>query len=91
MNWENTVIKSEDIKWKRPPIKNIKDGKLDIIITIPLTDLIRSQAKHSFMQGMSVVIDFFVKHQKENKPIEHDELVTLFKECNLPELVERIT
>ena len=58
MHWKDTVIKSEQILWKRPKIKTIKDNKLDFILTLPFTNLFEQQAKHSFFEGVRVTMEF---------------------------------
>ncbi len=50
MNWKETILKREEIGefhngWT-------EDGKLDIDIHIPLTEILRCQARNSFMLGI---------------------------------------
>jgi len=82
-HWKETLLKSENIKWTRPRIKNIKDGKLDFNLTIPFTGLFESQARQSFAEGMIEMLKFHIHHDN-NKPIEFDEIVQLFEDCGLP-------
>jgi len=88
-HWKETVIKSEQMKWKRPPIKNIDDGKLDVIITIPLTELFEAQAKGSFAEGMLSMMQFHMKSQTDEKYIGMTDIVKLFKDAGLPEIAAK--
>jgi hypothetical protein len=90
-HWKETVIKQEQIKWKRPPIKNIKDGKLDIILTIPLTGLFEAQAKHSYLEGMQSVMELLIQSQKEKTSIEQADIIKMLNTCGFPELVNIVT
>jgi len=92
MNWEDTLIKSTNIKWNRPRIKSTNDGKLDFDLHIPLTELFRGQAKTSFAHGMMTMMQFHVSHQEDNKEkIELKDVVDLFNECGLPEIAKKLT
>ncbi len=90
MNWEDTVIKSKDIKLTRPRIKSVNDGSLDFNLRLPLTGLLRGQAKMAFSQGMLIMLLFHVKHQVEERAIETDDLVGLFNGCGLPEIAKQL-
>lgn len=85
-HWKDTVLKSNQIKWKRPPIKNIEDGKLDILITIPLTSLFEIQAKTAFADGMLAMLKFHI----ENETIKAEDLIKFFTDCGLSEIGERL-
>lgn len=89
-HWKNTILKSNQIKWKRPPIKNIEDGKLDMLIKISLTSLFEIQAKTAFADGMLAMLEFHVKKQGENETIEIEDLIKFFTDCGLPEIGERL-
>ena len=89
MNWEETLIKSKNIKWKHL-IKNTGDGKLDFVLHLPLTELFRAQAKYSFGCGMWTMMQFEIKHQEDKKSIEVSDVVALFNECGLPEIADKI-
>lgn len=90
MNWEETLIKSKDIKWKQH-VKNTSDGKMDFDLHLPLTELFRAQARESFAKGMFTVLQFHAKHQKDKKIIGVEDLVALFNECGLPEIAKKIS
>ena len=85
MHWRETLIKSSDIAWKKLKPITTDDGKLDIILSLPLTTLFEQQAKRSFALGMNVVLQFLTQHHKENKPIEPEDIVKLLYDCGLPE------
>lgn len=89
-HWRDALAESKEIKWKRPPIKNIEDGKLDIIITVPLTELFEAQAKRAFGYGMLAMLDFHVRRSNDEKPIEVEELVKVFTDFGLPELATKL-
>jgi len=85
MHWKETLIRSEQIKWKRLPVKHIADGKMDIQVNIPLTDLCEAQAKEAFTGGMLTMLQFHVQRQVEERAIEIADLIKLFNDCGLPE------
>lgn len=87
-HWKETLIKSENIKWTRPRVKTIKDGKLDFILTVPVTSLFESQARQSFAEGMIEMLKFHIYH--DAKPIEFPEIVKLFGDCGLPEVAKAL-
>lgn len=89
-HWRDALATSKEIKWKRPPIKNIEDGKLDIIITVPLTELFESQTKRAFGYGMLAMLDYHVHRAENKKPIEVDELINLFNSFGLPEIARQL-
>lgn len=89
-HWKDALATSKEIKWKRPPIKNIEDGKLDIIITVPLTELFEAQTKRAFGYGMLAMLDFNVHRSEDKKPIEIDELINLFNGFGLPEIAQQL-
>lgn len=89
-HWRDALATSKEIKWKRPPIKNIEDGKLDIIITVPLTELFESQTKRAFAYGMLAMLDFHVHRSEHDNPIEVKELVKLFNDFGLPEIATQL-
>ena len=88
-HWKDTIIESGQIKWKRPRVKGIEDGKLDVYITIPLTSLFEAQAKKSFAAGMFRMMEFHVRKQGEGAVIELSDLMKLFNDCGLPEIARQ--
>jgi len=90
MHWEETVLKSQDIKWEAPKITNRKDGKLDFYLRLPLTNLFRMQAKISFMKGMLNMTNFMVEKQNSGELINEQDLERLFNDSGLPEISERL-
>jgi S-methylmethionine-dependent homocysteine/selenocysteine methylase len=64
MNWKDTLIKSEDITWKNPKIKNLKDGRIDFILTIPLTNIVEMQARLSFLKAIREYHFFMIDNAK---------------------------
>ncbi len=89
MNWEETLIKSKDIKW-RYHVKNTDDGKLDFDLHLPLTGLFKMQTRMAFANGMITMLRFHVKHQADKKAVEIEDLVALFNECGLPEIADKM-
>lgn len=89
-HWRDALATSKEIKWKRPPIKHIEDGKLDIIITVPLTELFEAQTKRAFGYGMIAMLDFHVRKQKDDKLIEVQDIIDLFNRFGLPEIADRM-
>lgn len=73
MNYKETIIKKENIKIKPLPVKWVDDGKVDIIMTIPLTAFLDAQAKQAFFAGAKDMFEFFVETIAKNKiPSEED-------------------
>ncbi len=70
MNYLDTVLQNKDIKWKHPKMKIIEDGKVEFILTIPFTDILKEQAYRSFAAGMVALLKFF----EENKDADIDEI-----------------
>jgi hypothetical protein len=89
-HWRDALATSKEIRWKRPPIKNIEDGKLDIIITIPLTELFEAQTKRAFGYGMLAMLDFHIQKQMNKKRIEVQDIIDLFNNFGLPEIAKQI-
>jgi len=87
--WESTLIKSKDVKWKHI-LKNTDDGKLDFDLHLPLTELFRFQAKHSFKMGLITMIQFQIEQQIKNKPASNEDLIELFNKVGLPELANEL-
>ena len=60
MNWKDTLIDFSKVSWAIPEMKNSEDGKVDIILTIPITDLLYGQAKKSFLMGIKEYHDLIM-------------------------------
>jgi len=88
-HWRDALADSSEIKWKRPPIKNIEDGRLDIIITVPLTELFEAQTKRAFGYGMIAMMDFHIQKQMSKKRIEVQDIIDLFNNFGLPEIARQ--
>ena len=56
--YKETILKTQDVNWKQPTIKLVEDGRMDLIFTIPLTEVLDLQAKLSFFAGIKAVTDF---------------------------------
>ena len=65
MNYKDTVLKQSQIKWRRPPVKYIEDGKLDVVVSIPLTKVIEGQAQISFAWGCFEVLSWLGDTQQK--------------------------
>jgi len=89
-HWKETVIKSEEIKWKRPRFKITEDGKSDVVITIPLTAMLEAQAKRAFTEGMLAMLQFHLEAQANDKLIDIPDMVKVFKDCGLPEVAKML-
>ena len=87
MHWRSALIKSSDIKWKQN-IQTRDDGKFDIDVHLPLTELFERQTKQAFMYGIFAMIDFHATHQKNTKLIDKTDLVEFFNGCGLPEIAK---
>lgn len=70
VNWKDTVIKNKDIQWKHPKIKYVEDGKIDFILTLPLTHIIEMQAKRSFLMGIMDYNAFIVDLLTDGKDLD---------------------
>jgi hypothetical protein len=89
-HWKETVLKSGHIKWERPPIKNIEDGKLDILVTIRLTSLFESQAKYSYSEGIRTMMELLIQSQTQKRVIKVTDIVKMLNDCGFPELAKEI-
>lgn len=83
MDYKDTILKQSSIKWK-PKLTMSDDGKVDIDIHIPLTDLLDKQARVSFGQGILVAFGFFADKQVEEKVITSEIIKAKFTEWGLP-------
>ena len=61
-NWQKTII--SDLRWD-PKLTTTKDDSLDIIIRVPLTELLERQARQSFAFGISQALLFAGEHGPE--------------------------
>lgn len=73
MDYKDTIIKVEDMNWGGLKTRKRKDGRNDLIIHIPFTEILEKQAQVSFLFGVQSVLAF----SKENgdKP-DFDKLMT---------------
>ena len=90
MHWRESLIKSEDIKWK-PMLKVINDNNLDFNLHLPLTALFEAQARQAFAFGMVTMMKFHIGYQGDEKPIEIADVIKLFNDCGLPEVAKKIS
>lgn|GEM_PF-4746412 len=89
-HWRDALFTEKEIKWKRPPIQNIDDGRLDVIITVPLTELLEAQTQRAFGYGMIAMLNFHIERLKTKCPIDPQDIVDLFTSFGLPEIAEQI-
>ncbi len=90
MNWKDTVLKQKAIKWKLSPIKYVDDGSMDLIINVPLTNLLFQQARWSFICGIQQALLVFANAQKEGRLIDDALLTAKFAEWGLADIWKRI-
>ena len=73
MKYQDTILTDEQIQFRPLPVKRIEDGKVDIVVTIPLTNLLEAQAKASFFVGITECFKWFMRSFGDNKiPTEED-------------------
>jgi hypothetical protein len=89
VTWESTLLKSKNITWKHV-LKNTDDGKLDFDLHLPLTELFKSQAKHSFEVGMMMMLNYQIFKQLKGEQIQLEDLVELLNKVGLPEVSNQI-
>lgn len=58
MNYKDTIIKVENMSWTMPKFKKHKDGRNDLILTIPFTEILEQQAYVSFQGGVHALLKF---------------------------------
>jgi hypothetical protein len=87
LNWRNTLIESKNIKWKHK-FTNVEDGKLDLDLHLPLTELFEKQAFTSFLAGMIIVLKFDIDMAGSNRKIEITDLHKLFTDAGYPEFAD---
>ena len=68
MNYKDAILK--DVKFKSKGIRWIKDGKSDLIITVPMTAILDAQAKYAFSMGAIEVLHFVANMQQAGKQID---------------------
>lgn len=56
MHWNETVFKQSEIKWKQPKFKYADDDNIDLILIVPISNLMREQARRSFTIGVFEVL-----------------------------------
>jgi hypothetical protein len=70
MNYKDTILK--EIKWHNTSTIQSDDGKMDLNLRIPLTDIMDAQAKNSFAKGVQegaqFILDELAKGDKNWKP-----------------------
>lgn len=82
-SYKDTILKQEQIKWKRPPVKIINDDKVDLIITIPLTEILDCQAKTSYFAGANEIFKYIMSVIDEKKIINEDDVKSKLREMGL--------
>lgn len=88
MKYKDTIIKQKELQWMPPKIRQIKDGKIDLKFTIPLTTILDTQAKRAFMQGIVEALGFVGSCQEQKVIITKELLDRKFSEWGIPELSE---
>jgi hypothetical protein len=70
MKYKDTILK--EIKWHNTSTVQTDDGKMDLTLHIPLTDIMDAQAKNSFAKGVQegaqFILDELAKGDKNWKP-----------------------
>jgi hypothetical protein len=89
-HWRETVVRSEDLRWKRPQMELVEDGKADIRITIPLTKLLQQQAQLSYAEGMLTMLKFH-RGWPRGKPIQFSDIMKLLRDCGLGDIAKKMT
>lgn len=67
MNYKDSLLKQENIKWKQPRIKWQDDDSMDLVLKVPIQKLLEGQAYKSFNAGVIALFDF-LEIQKD-KPL----------------------
>ena len=88
MHWEETLLKN--IKWEPLPIEYTDDNRTDILLRVPITNLLKAQARRSFLAGMGCMFLLFSNPKTKEKPITADDLSKLFTDGGYPEVVEKL-
>jgi len=86
MNYKDTTLKQAEIQWQPTKLKQTKDGKIDLKLTIPLDKLFDAQTKRSFMRGVAEAFAFVGNCQAEQTVITTELLDSKFTEWGIPEL-----
>jgi hypothetical protein len=86
VNYKDTILKQSQIKWHRPPVKYIDDGKLDLVLNIPLTAVIEGQAEQSFFLGACQALGWIGEMQESKEPITQKMLDVKLKEWGIYKL-----
>ena len=83
VNYKDTILAQKQIKWKRPPAKVIDDGRVDIIITIPLTEILDLQAKTSYFAGANEIFKFIIEKLLNHEEFDEDEIKNKLRDMGL--------
>jgi len=86
MNYKDTIMSQRQMKWQPLKIRQIKDGKIELKLTISLTELFDAQAKQAFMRGVVEALGFVGNCQKTKVIITTELLDQKFTEWGIPEL-----
>lgn len=77
MNYKDTILKFKNIQWQPAKIKQSRDGKIDVNIHVPITDLIEMQAKQSFLMGIKEYERFIVTVPNDATVEQANEFISL--------------
>lgn len=89
MSWKKTIIKQPNIQWQPIKIEVIEDGKIDLDLHIPLTQIVELQACQSYSQGILDALEFVLK--MNGNDVTKGILSEQFRKWDMPnELIEFI-
>jgi hypothetical protein len=84
MHYKETLLKQKEIKFRMPKLKINDDGKVDIAIHIPLTNILEGQALKSFTYGVFAIIELHANCVAENMILTTGMIRAKFIEWGLP-------
>ena len=67
MNYKDTLLDLKNFKWRPPKFKEAKDGKIDLTLKLPLTNLLLAQAYKSFLLGIQAYHSWITTTQFDDK------------------------
>lgn len=84
MNYKDTLIDFSKVEWKPPTMELVDDGKIDLTIKVPVTDLVNSQAKRTWVLALKEY-ERFIKTLVDKPDEANAQIEKQYKEWGLLE------
>jgi len=87
--YRDSLLRNKDLRWKVPKWTVKEDGKLDLNIHIPLSDILDRQARQSFLYGVAQYI-LWENEQPKGVPISGEAIDKAIDSLGLGDLWQQI-